>query len=391
MICIFKRDSVLAVTLNDTLLNWGSAPNPAGGIELLRIFYYLSGYISHCIAGLDYVNCLKQSGHTLCVVHPESGAPADLLPAGEQEDFARKAELVILHEDPAVYPAIYAQWPFLKEKRVVGYVAWENEILNRCLTDPLQLVSEVWTCSDFCRSAISPHVRKCSVLPHLVQRGAFNQEDARWVKNFLRAIKSKGQEEEFIFLSVVDAVNPRKNLQGLLTAFNLLLRGSRRPVRLLLKQYRMEMKLDKLERVSSLAENLSKGRMNALYALCDAYVSAHHAEGWGMGLSSAMAFGKPVIATGYSGNMHYMNAENSLPVPYVLAPVSDAMLKLCYPLFTRDMRWADPDLTQMAAAMRKVAEKRFDAALPRKAAAITGLFGPEKIKNRLNELLESSE
>jgi glycosyltransferase involved in cell wall biosynthesis len=362
----------------------------AGGIEPLRIFYYLSGYISHYIAGLDYVNCLKQSGHTLCVARPAAEAREDLSPAGEWEAFAREAELVILHEEPVVYPAIYAQWPFLKEKRVVGYVAWENEILTRRFIDPLQLVSEVWTCSDFCRSAISPHVRKCSVLPHLVRQGAFNQEDARWVKNFLRSIKSKGQEEEFIFLSVVDAINPRKNLPGLLTAFNLLLRGSRRPVRLLLKQYRLEMKLDHLPRVSSLAEHLSPGRMNALYALCDAYVSAHHAEGWGMGLSSAMAFGKPVIATGYSGNMQYMNAENSLPVPYVLAPVSDAMLKLFGSLFTRDMRWADPDPAQMAAAMRKVVEKRFDAALTRKAAAITELFGPEKIRNRLNELLESA-
>jgi glycosyltransferase involved in cell wall biosynthesis len=211
----------------------------------------------------------------------------------------------------------------------------------------------------------------------------------RWGETFLRGLNSSGREKEFIFLSVLDAVNPRKNLGGLLTAFNLLRRASRRPVRLVIKQYRLDMDLSGFAQVTSIAENLSAGRMNALYSLCDAYVSAHHSEGWGLGLSSAMAYGKPVVATGYSGNMHYMNSENSLPVPYVPAPVSEEMLRL-FPLFTREMRWAEPDLEQMAAAMRKAAEGRIDPGLPGRAAAITKTFGPENIRSRLNELLQSA-
>ncbi|MDR2825419.1 MAG: glycosyltransferase, partial [Deltaproteobacteria bacterium] len=278
----------------------------------MQIFYYLSHYISHYVAGLDYINCLKLNGHTLCAARP---AESTISFTAEQADFARQADVIVLHEDPLAYPLIYAQLPFLKEKRVIAYVAWENELLSPRYMAPLKLVSEVWTCSDFCRAAISPHVKKCSVLPHLVQRPALEPADVHWGKSFLDDIKE--QAEEFIFYSVIDAVNPRKNLQGLLAAFNLLRRDCRRPVRLLLKQYRLDMPLDTpaIKNVTSLTDQLSQGRMNALYALCDAYVSAHHAEGWGMGLSAAMAFGKPVIATGYSGNMQYMNSENSLPVP----------------------------------------------------------------------------
>jgi glycosyltransferase involved in cell wall biosynthesis len=348
----------------------------------MRIFYYLSNYISHYLAGLDYVDCLEKSGHMLCAARPK--VVVNL--TREQMDFAERADVIVLHEEPQFYASIYEHLSFLREKRVIAYAVWENEVLSPFYIKPLQLVSEVWTCSDFCASAISPHVRKCSVLPHLVQRPCLDGADLQWGRAFLDSIKSSGRTEEFIFLSVIDAINPRKNLQGLLTAFNLLQSRCQYPVRLLLKQYRLDMQLPELAGVTSLYEDLSQGRMNALYALCDAYVSAHHAEGWGMGLSGAMAFGKPVIATGYSGNMQYMNSENSVPVPYALAPVSDDMLRLV-PLFVQGMRWAEPDLLQMAAAMRKAAEKRLDAAVGGKAAAVTSRFGAEKIRARLNELL----
>ena len=34
-----------------------------------------------------------------------------------------------------------------------------------------------------------------------------------------------------------------------------------------------------------------------------AYVSLHRSEGFGLSLAEAMLLGKPVIATGYSGNL----------------------------------------------------------------------------------------
>ena len=57
---------------------------------------------------------------------------------------------------------------------------------------------------------------------------------------------------------------------------------------------------------------------NALTATCDCYVSLHRSEGFGLTMAEAMYVGKPVIATGYSGNLDFMTAENGLLVDYEL-------------------------------------------------------------------------
>src|SRR5688572_32239647 len=46
------------------------------------------------------------------------------------------------------------------------------------------------------------------------------------------------------------------------------------------------------------------------------YVSLHRSEGLGLTMAEAMARAKPVIATGYSGNLDFMNDANSYLVPY---------------------------------------------------------------------------
>jgi glycosyltransferase involved in cell wall biosynthesis len=365
----------------------------------MRIFYYLSSYISHLTAGLDYVACLRSLGHEVRTNLPAGFREDDLSKAGslarylhlstEQESFAALADTVILHDEPTNFADIYGRHPWLRDKRVIAYTVWENALLSPYFVQPLQLVSEVWTCSEFCRQAIAPHVKKCSVLPHVVKKTRPGQVDLNWVKKFM---KENAPEGACFFLSVLDAINPRKNMRGLMAAFGTLQRqlagSGKRPVRLLLKQYRANLDLGSLKGVLSLSGDFSAGRMAALYALCDAYVSAHHSEGWGLGLSAAMSFGKPVIATGYSGNMQFMDQENSLPVAYELTPVSPEMLERI-PLFTAEMQWARPDPAALALAMRQVAEGRFDPALSCRAAAITRRFGPEQVAARLRELLFS--
>jgi glycosyltransferase involved in cell wall biosynthesis len=45
-------------------------------------------------------------------------------------------------------------------------------------------------------------------------------------------------------------------------------------------------------------------------AACDAYVSLHRSEGTGLTITDAMALGKPVIATSWSGNMGFVDVSN---------------------------------------------------------------------------------
>ena len=62
-------------------------------------------------------------------------------------------------------------------------------------------------------------------------------------------------------------------------------------------------------------DNVSAAAKNAMVANCDCYVSLHRSEGLGLTMAEAMYFGKPVIATAYSGNLDFMTPDNSFLVP----------------------------------------------------------------------------
>ena len=58
--------------------------------------------------------------------------------------------------------------------------------------------------------------------------------------------------------------------------------------------------------------------IRGLMSSCDAYVSLHRSEGIGLTIADAMGLGKPVIATGWSGNTDFMDVSNAFPVGYRL-------------------------------------------------------------------------
>ena len=67
-----------------------------------------------------------------------------------------------------------------------------------------------------------------------------------------------------------------------------------------------------------------------------------------------MALGKPVIATGYSGNLDFMRADNSCLVDYTLIPVRPGD----YVDYEPGWFWADPDIGQAACYMMRLVDDR---------------------------------
>lgn len=333
----------------------------------MRIFYHLSDYVSFQTSGLAYIECLKSLGHEV-VTNPE-GLP--------------RADVAILHSDPVAFAGIVESLPRLRELRTIGYAVWEGSRLPQVYVDGLRHVREIWTCSRYSQQSFLEYFPDTAVVPHVVERRpvpAAALDEAR-------GLIGGAAEGEFLFFSIVDAINPRKNIRDLLFAFSRARAESARPMRLILKQYRASLDFSSIPGVCSLEGDLSPDVLAALHSLCHAYVSAHHAEGWGLGLSEAMAYGKPVIATGYSGNMDFMNEGNSFPLPYTLVPVSEEMCRRL-PWFTPDMVWADVDKTAMIRTMKRVAEGRCDPELPRRAAAITRNFGTKAVAEIIRPLLE---
>jgi glycosyltransferase involved in cell wall biosynthesis len=96
--------------------------------------------------------------------------------------------------------------------------------------------------------------------------------------------------------------------------------------------------------------------LDGLFSVCDAYVSLHRSEGFGITAAEAMCMGKPVIATDYAGNTDFMNVSNSYPVAYRLIE-----LEQDHGPYKKGEFWADPDLDHAAEQMRRVFTEREQA------------------------------
>jgi glycosyltransferase involved in cell wall biosynthesis len=108
-------------------------------------------------------------------------------------------------------------------------------------------------------------------------------------------------------------------------------------------------------RVTLIENFLTYGEVLQLYASCDVFVGLHRAEGLGLGLMEAMALGKPVIATGWSGNMTFMNHTNSCLVGNRLIPVDGSLGVYSRAFLKEEVRWADPNLGEAEAWMKVLA------------------------------------
>lgn len=334
----------------------------------MKIYYHLSEYISHRRAGQAYMACLAALGHEL-VAEPAA------------------SDLVIVHEEPPRYEAVLAAIPERPGRKHVGYAVWETPRLPASFINAVAGMDAVWTCSEFSRAAFAPHV-VTHVLPHVVERPRATQDDMDWARNRLgMAADRHTARDTFYFYTITDAINPRKNVETLLAAFAVAFAGEEDSVKLVLKQYRAPRSLGGLPHVIDVPEMLEDGRIAALHAVCDAYVSAHHAEAWGLPLSEALSFGNPVIATGYSGNMEFMTPENSFPVAYCIVPVSECMCDMLPDLFFPDMTWADIDRADLVRLLRHVRARPVTPEFKRRAASSMRAFAPAAIRERLRMLL----
>lgn len=95
--------------------------------------------------------------------------------------------------------------------------------------------------------------------------------------------------------------------------------------------------------VTLITKVMTGNEVKNLVRCADCFVSLHRSEGYGFGIAEAMALGKPVIATSYSGNVDFMKKDVSFSVDYELIPLVDGD----YPFYENQV-WAEPDWRQAA-------------------------------------------
>jgi len=101
----------------------------------------------------------------------------------------------------------------------------------------------------------------------------------------------------------------------------------------------------------------------ALMACCDAYASLHRSEGFGLTMAEAMLLGKPVVATGYSGNCDFMTKRSSYLVGY-----DKVVINRNLPQYPTGIAWAEPDEEEASEHLRRIYDRPTEA----KAVALRG-------------------
>jgi len=169
------------------------------------------------------------------------------------------------------------------------------------------------------------------------------------------------EDGTFVWLFVFDlrSYGARKNPLGLIEAFGRAF-GPDEPVRLVIKcvnagfdaaAFAALQAKARGRRISIVEGYWTAEEMHDLLAACDGYVSLHRSEGLGVPLANAMALGKPVVATGWSGNMDFMDVGNSFPVRHELVRLEESVGP-----YRAGSTWAEPSLDHAAALMRRVCE-----------------------------------
>ena len=251
----------------------------------------------------------------------------------------------------------------------IGYWYWELEAVPESWAGAVAEVDELWAATRFVADALRSHFRTPVFnlmpgieLPAFLPRGPehFGIPPSRFT---------------FLFAFHMMSVMERKNPLGLIRAFRMAFSAAD-PVTLVLKTSFGEKhpaliaelhaaanaagaKVTIIDRVFTNDETIS------LMQACDAYVSLHRSEGLGLTMAEAMLLGKPVIATGYSGNLDFMTPENSLLAAYRLVEIDRPT-----PPYATGSLWAEPVESHAAQLMRRVWQNPdFAAALGRRAKA----------------------
>ncbi|MES2073909.1 MAG: glycosyltransferase family 4 protein [Pseudomonadota bacterium] len=271
----------------------------------------------------------------------------------------------------------------------IGFWHWElPEMLDEHLAG-FNSLNEVWVPTGFVQDAVAkrspvPVVR----MPHAIHFSV--SADASRARFGL-------PEDKFLFLMMYDfsSYQERKNPQAALDAFDQAFAGDGSKVALVIKTQNAQFhnadvaalrdRLAGRKDVIWINETLSRQEVYDLQSVCDALVSLHRSEGYGLGPAEAMFLGKPVIATNWSGNTEFMRPQNSLPVNYTLVTIEKDV-----GVYKAGQTWAEADVAHAASLMREiVADEGLRARISAEARrTMQEEYSPQAIGERIRARLE---
>lgn len=268
---------------------------------------------------------------------------------------------LILHINAPQIPYALLSLPrrFLKHRKIIGYWAWELEVLPKDWEVGFQFVHEIWVPSQFVANAIKPWAEKkqkiVRVIPHPIA-----DRIAHPVQSISRASLGLPENKIIILVSFnLSSSFMRKNPLGAILAF-LKVCDHDKNVCLLLKVTYSECYREDMAKIMSAIQGhdniilntniLSSEENQALFHYADIILSLHRSEGFGLVPAEAMLCGKPVISTDWSATSEFIDETCGMPVNYSLIPVQDARKVYQLP----NAYWAEPDCNVAAKAIAQL-------------------------------------
>jgi len=271
-----------------------------------------------------------------------------------------KPKIQITHLTPENYPAFKTPGAYN-----IAYTVWETEMLPHGWVDLINSMDEVWVPSDwnieiFKKSGIRKPMFK---VPHVIPIPSGGHAKHVTVPT--------QDNETYVFYSIfqwIERKNPLALLRAYFTEF-----GPKDNVCLALKSYRLDssaqekaivkgdiktckqsLNLPYYPPVIFFGDLMPAEYIHGLHERGDCFVMAQRGEGFGIPHAEAMAHGNPVIATGYGGNMEFMNKETAFPVDCQRTPVAG----MIFANYHGHMVWAEPNIMHMREHMRFCYENR---------------------------------
>lgn len=345
----------VGVRLRDGLaLGVRAQPWSAAAASPVVVSAFFAGASGIAAAGRATADFLERAGfvvirHDLAALLDAGGFQAHDLPG------ARDGVWIVHANPPEAKLALARLRREAWERRYrIGYWAWE---LPRAPPDWLLVAGgfhEVWGPSTFVRDSLIGAATKLVLRPHplpslqgaVADRPRFGLPAAATVFMCMADLKSGFR---------------RKNPLGAVQAFRRAYPDVQAQALLVVKIHSATADAGALSVLAAASADRSDirvidGRLShddvlSLIASCDVLISLHRAEGWGLPLAEALALGRAVLATGWSGSEDFLGGVEEARLPYRLVPVDDPG----GPYDASVQQWAEPDLDVAARRIRLLA------------------------------------
>lgn len=328
---------------------------PAVGAEpyiLMATFRSTIG-LGHSARRLAFA--LRQAGHRVHTIDVTEIFGLDpIVPWTDEPPPAGTAgTLVLCVQPPTLFRILRARGTqdFIG-RRWVGYWFWELEWLPESWRWVAAQMDEFWCSSRFVFDCFARSVpgRTARYVPLVIEPPVPSEK---------RLVDFGLPEPRFTVLSVFDLRSSiaRKNPEGMIDAFRQAF-GSRDDVQYVLKVAgadkfpgdlaRLESLAAKSQNIRILSHSLPIADLYALIQRSQLYLSLHRSEGLGMVPAEAALLGTPVVATGWSGVLDFLDHSCAALVNYSFVPI-DHFDNLPTPAGSL---WAEPDIADAVRWLR---------------------------------------